>query len=142
MSCKYRILLAEDDKADQEIIRRSFDRINLNYELNIVENGEVFLRFLEEIEKGKQQEPDLILLDLNMPKIDGRQALEKLEQEKIINRVIIILTTSKNKEDMDFAYSAGVKSFITKPSNLVEFNKMIEKLKTYWLDTVALPTRK
>jgi len=142
MSCKYRILLAEDDKADQEIIRRSFDRINLNYELNIVENGEVFLRFLEEIEKGKQQEPDLILLDLNMPKIDGRQALEKLEQEKIINRVIIILTTSKNKDDMDFAYSAGVKSFITKPSNLVEFNKMIEKLKTYWLDTVALPTRK
>lgn len=142
MSYKYNILLAEDDRADQEIIRRSLNKANLNYDLHIVNNGEVFLKYINEIEKGKNKEPDLILLDLNMPKIDGRQVLEKLKQEKILNRVIIILTTSQNQNDIDFAYAKGVKSFITKPSTLNEFNKMINQLQKYWLESVILPTKK
>ena len=142
MSYKYNILLAEDDRADQEIIRRSLNKANLNYDLHIVNNGEAFLKYIDGTEKGKNKEPDLILLDLNMPKIDGRQVLEKLKQEKILNRVIIILTTSQNQNDIDFAYAKGVKSFITKPSTLNEFNKMINQLQKYWLESVILPTKK
>ena len=142
MSYKYNILLAEDDRADQEIIRRSLNKADLNYDLHIVNNGEAFLKYIDGIEKGKNKEPDLILLDLNMPKIDGRQVLEKLKQEKILNRVIIILTTSQNQNDIDFAYAKGVKSFITKPSTLNEFNKMINQLQKYWLESVILPTKK
>ncbi len=141
MSCMYQILLAEDDRASQEIIRRSFDKINLNYKLIIVNNGEMFLKYLSEAEKGIQKEPDMILLDLNMPKINGKQALQKLAKESILNRVIIILTTSENQDDIDFAYSMGVKSFITKPSSLSEFDLMIKHLKTYWFDTVILPKK-
>ena len=142
MSYKYNILLAEDDRADQEIIRRSLNKADLNHNLHIVNNGETFLKYIDGIEKGKNKEPDLILLDLNMPKIDGRQVLEKLKQEKILNRVIIILTTSQNQDDIDFAYAKGVKSFITKPSTLNEFNKMINQLQKYWLESVVLPTKK
>ena len=142
MSYKYNILLAEDDRADQEIIRRSLNKANLNYDLHIVNNGEELLKYIDGTEKGKNKEPDLILLDLNMPKIDGRQVLEKLKQEKILNRVIIILTTSQNQNDIDFAYAKGVKSFITKPSTLNEFNKMINQLQKYWLESVILPTKK
>jgi len=142
MSYKYNILLAEDDRADQEIIRRSLNKADLNYDLHIVNNGEELLKYIDGTEKGKNKEPDLILLDLNMPKIDGRQVLEKLKQEKILNRVIIILTTSQNQNDIDFAYAKGVKSFITKPSTLNEFNKMINQLQKYWLESVILPTKK
>jgi len=142
MSYKYNILLAEDDRADQEIIRRSLNKAELNYDLHIANNGEAFLKYIDGIEKGKNKEPDLILLDLNMPKIDGRQVLEKLKQEKILNRVIIILTTSQNQDDIDFAYAKGVKSFIIKPSTLNEFNKMINQLQKYWLESVVLPTKK
>ena len=142
MSYKYNILLAEDDRADQEIIRRSLNKADLNYDLHIVNNGEELLKYIDGTEKGKNKEPDLILLDLNMPKIDGRQVLEKLKQEKILNRVIIILTTSQNQNNIDFAYAKGVKSFITKPSTLNEFNKMINQLQKYWLESVILPTKK
>ena len=129
------IVLVDDDKADQEIIKQALHQAGIKSKLVILDNGEKFLSFIEQ-----NHHPNLILLDLNMPKISGKEVLTRLTDQQIKDRIILILTTSDNESDIDFCYKAGVKSFITKPSDLTSFNKMIETISRYWFsDMLKLP---
>jgi len=130
------IVLVDDDKADQEIIRQALKQSKIESELVILDSGEKFLEFIE-----NKNSPNLILLDLNMPKISGREVLLKLTDQQIKDRIIIILTTSDNENDIKFCYDVGVKSFITKPLDLVSYNLMVENISNYWFnDMLKLPT--
>ena len=124
------IILVDDDKADQEIIKQVIYKTNIESKLIILNSGEEFLSFME----TKHPHPNLILLDLNMPKISGREVLRKLTDQQIKDRIIIILTSSNNEDDINFCYSVGVKSFFTKPSDLNSYNKMVENITNYWFD--------
>jgi len=140
------ILLAEDDPGDQELTRRALAEGKIKNELHIVENGEEALDYL--FRRGKYTDPqsspwpDLFLLDLNMPKIDGRRLLQELKEAKDLPHLVtVVLTTSSQEEDILRSYDLGVKSFITKPVDFQQFIDLIQNLENYWFQVVVLPSR-
>ena len=138
------ILVADDDADDRMLIEDAFSESKLQNPLNFVEDGEQLLAYLKregdyaEL-KGKPY-PGVILLDLNMPKMDGRTALAKIkEDEKLCRIPVIILTTSKAEEDILRTYNLGVNSFITKPVTFDGLVKVVHSIGQYWIEIVALP---
>jgi CheY-like chemotaxis protein len=138
------ILLADDDAEDRMLIIDALKEGRLKNRIREVDNGEELMLYLNNKgqynNKSDFQTPGLILLDLNMPKKDGREALREIKADKNLRSIpIIILTTSKADEDILKSYDLGVNSFITKP---VIFSAMVEVMTTlnkYWFEIVALP---
>jgi CheY-like chemotaxis protein len=137
------ILLAEDDPGDQELTRRALEEGPIRNELHIVQDGEEALDYL--FRRGKYQnpltspQPDLLLLDLNMPKIDGRQVLKRIRADADLRRLaVVVLTTSQLENDVLRTYDLGVNSYITKPVELQRFMQVIQTLETYWFQIVVL----
>ncbi len=138
------ILLVEDDPEDQKLTRRALRTSKLRNDLFIVGDGEQALDFLHhraEFEApAASPRPDLILLDLNMPKIDGRAVLEHIKSEPDLRSIpVVVLTTSSQEEDILRSYELGVNSYITKPVSMDGFVKAIVDLEHYWFDLVVLP---
>jgi len=138
------ILLAEDDPDDRFIVSEAFEESRLANALNIVEDGEELMDYLNR--RGKYSEikgwsiPGLILLDLNMPRKDGREALKEIKADSRFKRIpIIVLTTSKAEEDIIRTYDLGVNSFITKPVSFESLVDIMKTLKKYWFEIVELP---
>jgi CheY-like chemotaxis protein len=140
------ILIAEDDPEDRMLTTEALEESKLVNTVHFVENGEELINYLENVgqfqDKTRYPKPGLILLDLNMPKMDGREALQIIKTKDSLRMIpIVILTTSKAEEDLLRSYDLGVSSFITKP---VTFNALVEIMKTvgkYWLEIVELPIR-
>ncbi len=136
------ILMAEDD--DRLMTQEAFEENRLVNDLRFVENGEELMDYLHRCGKfsdpNQSPSPGLILLDLNMPRKDGREALAEIKADTNLRRIpIVVLTTSKAEEDILRSYDLGVNSFITKP---VTFDGLVALMKTlgrYWLEFVALP---
>ncbi len=138
------ILLVEDDPGDQELTLRAFEESKLKNELHIVEDGEEAINYLlrqgKYVDAASSPKPDLILLDLNLPKMDGRQVLERIRHEPELRRMaVVVLTTSRQEQDIIRSYDLGCNSFITKPVDMVQFAKVIESLEQYWFQIVLLP---
>jgi len=138
------ILIAEDDAEDRMLTTDAMNESKLVNRIDFVEDGEDLMDYLNH--KGKYTDtkkfplPGLILLDLNMPRKDGREALKEIKSSPELKKIpVIILTTSKAEEDIIRSYDLGVNSFITKP---VTFNGMVNVMRTigkYWLEIVELP---
>ena len=138
------ILLIEDNPADQRATRRAFSRSKLCNELTILDNGQDALDYLHRrgqfAAAGVATRPDLILLDLNLPKLDGRQVLEEIKTTPGLRSIpVVVLTTSAEEEDVVRSYGLGVNSFITKPVDSREFVRTVLDLERYWLQIVVLP---
>jgi CheY-like chemotaxis protein len=139
-----RILVAEDDADDRMMIKDAFEESRLGNPVDFVEDGIQLMNYLkregEYARMADQPYPGFILLDLNMPRKDGRTALKEIKESAILQRIpIVILTTSKAEEDIVRTYNLGVNSFICKP---VTFDSLVEIVKTvgrYWIEIVALP---
>jgi CheY-like chemotaxis protein len=138
------ILLAEDDPGDQELTRRALEEAPFQNKPYIVGDGEEALDYL--FRRGKYQNsflsprPDLLLLDLNMPKVNGRQVLECIRADAILRRLaVVVLTTSQRQEDIIQAYDLGANSYIIKPVELQPFMQVIQTLEAYWFRMVVLP---
>jgi CheY-like chemotaxis protein len=139
-----RIVVADDDADDRMMIKDAFAESHLNNPVDFVEDGVELMEYLRR--EGKFQHmagqpyPGFILLDLNMPRKDGRTALKEIKEAAELHRIpIVILTTSKAEEDILKTYNLGVNSFICKP---VSFDKLVDIVKTvghYWIEIVALP---
>ena len=142
------IIIADDDSDDRMLIDDAFQESRLANPLVFVENGEQLLHCLRGEgkfagnDKGCRN-PGLILLDLNMPKMDGRTALAHIKADPDLRRIpVIVLTTSKAEEDVFRTYDLGVNSFIAKP---VTFSELVEVMKVvgrYWFEIVELPRRR
>ncbi|APF17298.1 response regulator [Caldithrix abyssi] len=140
------ILMAEDDKDDQLLVRDSFDECHLVNELLFVEDGQQLIDYLKRRPPYNDEEkapfPDIILLDLNMPRKDGREALEEIKRDPELKHIpVIVLTTSKAEEDILRSYKLGVAGFISKP---VTFNGLVQVVRTltdYWFQIVKLPPK-
>ena len=138
------ILLADDDPDDRLLTRDAFEESRLRNVLEMVEDGEELMDYLHSrgryVGADARPRPNLILLDLNMPRKDGREALKEIKScPELRNIPVVILTTSKAEEDILRTYDLGVNSFIVKP---VTFDGMVEVLKTigkYWFEIVELP---
>jgi len=138
------ILCAEDDDDDRLLIREAWEEGRLANELRFVNDGEELMEYLQHrgawSDPGSAPRPGLILLDLNMPRKDGREALQEIREDPDLRRIpVVVLTTSKAEEDILRSYDLGVNSFITKP---VTFDSMVETLQTvgrYWFQIVEIP---
>jgi two-component system response regulator len=138
------ILMADDDPDDRELTREAFVESRIANDLRFVEDGEELLDYLHR--RGKYTDPEssprpgLILLDLNMPRMDGREALRAIKADPRFRPIrVVIMTTSKAEEDILRAYDLSAASYITKP---VTFDGLIDVIKTlgkYWLEIVELP---
>lgn len=140
------ILLAEDDADDRYLINEALDESGVRCQLFIVEDGNELLDYLHR--RGKYQDeqewprPSLILLDLNMPRLDGREALALIKANPKLRGIpIVVLTTSQAEEDVLRTYELGVSGFITKPVTFTGLRETMEALGKYWLQTVELPNR-
>jgi CheY-like chemotaxis protein len=138
------ILLIEDDPSDQKLVKRFFDDSMIRNKIYTVDDGEEALNYLHEREQygdDNAPRPDLILLDLNLPKVDGRDVLEEMNQDEVLREIpVVVLTTSEEEEDVHRSYGLGASSYIVKPMNMEQFKETIKKLKDYWFDVVVLPT--
>jgi two-component system, response regulator len=138
------VLMAEDDPDDRLMAKEAFDESKLANDLRFVENGEELLDYLYRRGRYKNPadspRPGLILLDLNMPKKDGREALKEIKSDpKLKNLRIVVLTTSKEEEDVEEAYKLTAASYITKPVKFKDLVDLVKTLGEYWLEIVKLP---
>lgn len=138
------ILMADDDPDDRLLVQDAFDEIRLANPLVFVEDGIELMDYLHcrgaYAHLAGTPLPGLLLLDLNMPKKDGREALKEIKQDPVLRKIpIVVLTTSNAEEDILRTYDLGTNSFIVKP---VTFDKLVEIIRTitqYWLEIVRLP---
>lgn len=139
------ILIADDDPDDQLLIREAFEERCKNCQLCFVSNGVELMTLLRGDSAQALPEgcptPDLILLDLNMPLKDGRQALIEIRSDPALSQLpTVILTTSKNEDDVNFCQSRGANDYIVKPNSYSDLLAIVESLKTYWENKNREPT--
>lgn len=136
------ILMADDDADDRYLTKAAFDESAVNCEIHFVEDGDEVFDFLYsrgKFENYKTAMPSLIMLDLNMPKKDGRQVLDEIKKAPSFKHIpIIIFTTSKSPEDVRLAYGLGASSFITKPTSFEELLEVARSIGSYWVNTATL----
>ncbi len=138
------ILYAEDDDDDFLLVKDAFQESKLQTDLRRVKDGEELMNYLLRENSFKDEEkypwPKIILLDLNMPKKDGREALKEIKSNPQLRRVpVVVLTTSRAEEDVHRTYDLGVNSFIRKPIHFDKFVDIIKTLDKYWLEINILP---
>jgi len=139
-----KILMADDDPDDRLMTKEALDEARLANELYFVEDGEELMDFLyhrgDYADLDTSPRPGLILLDLNMPKKDGREALAEIKADSDLRQIpIVVLTTSQAEEDIYRTYDLGVNSFITKPVSFEGLVDIIKGLAIYWFEIVKLP---
>ena len=138
------ILIADDDAEDRMLVKEALDESRLTNHMQFVENGEELMDYLHNrgkyADKQKYPTPGLILLDLNMPKKDGREALKEIKGDDHLRVIpVVVLTTSKAEEDILRTYDLGVSSFITKPVTFASLVDVMKTLSKYWFEIVELP---
>ena len=138
------ILMADDDPDDRLLAERALHEYRLKNGIRFVEDGEELMDYLYHRGKyaapGSSPVPGLILLDLNMPRKDGREALAEIKRDPVLHSIpVVILTTSKAEEDIVRAYDLGVNSHITKPVTFQGLAEIMKTLSIYWFEIVKLP---
>jgi two-component system response regulator len=135
------ILLVEDDSADVELTRYTISKSKILIDLHVVGDGVEALAFLRrEGKNAGAPRPDLILLDLNMPRMDGRTFLSTIRADVKFQTIpVVILTTSQAEEDIIKSYRLGANCYITKPVGLAEFAKVVNAIEHFWFTIICLP---
>ncbi|ASW91821.1 response regulator [Mycobacterium marseillense] len=136
------ILLVEDDPGDELITREAFEHNKLKNRLHVAHDGEEGLNYLyRRGEFADAPRPDLILLDLNLPKYDGRQLLEKIKSDPDLAQIpVVVLTTSSAEEDILKSYKLHANAYVTKPVDLDQFMKAVRQIDEFFVQVVRLPT--
>jgi CheY-like chemotaxis protein len=138
------ILMADDDPEDREMTREAFHECRLTNDLRFVEDGAELMDYLcrrnEYSDPDRSPRPGLILLDLNMPKKDGREALREIQANPNLRTIrVVVLSTSNSKDDILRTYDLGASSYVTKPATFTALVDVIGTLGRYWLEIVELP---
>ncbi len=135
------ILLIEDNAADVRLTREALKHAKVVNRLHVASDGVAAMRFLRRAdEHARAPRPDLILLDLNLPRKDGREVLAEIKQDKVLKRIpVVVLTTSSAEEDIVRSYNLHANAYVTKPVGLPEFLQVVRSLEDFWLAVVTLP---
>jgi CheY-like chemotaxis protein len=136
------ILLVEDNKGDVGLIEEVFEEAKIKNNLHVAEDGEEAMLFLHNEGKfSSSPRPDIILLDLNLPKKDGREALKEIKEESLKSIPVVILTTSEAEKDILNAYELHANAYVNKPIDFDQFINVVESIASFWIEIVKLPTR-
>lgn len=135
------ILLVEDNAGDEFLVLDAFEQASFPYEMEVVRNGEAALQRLRgEGEFAGQPVPDLILLDLNLPKLDGRDVLRTVKGDADLAQVpVLILTTSSSPQDVDTCYALHANAYMTKPFKVDGYEAIVESIGAFWFNVATLP---
>ncbi|WP_341327438.1 response regulator [Methylotuvimicrobium sp. KM2] len=135
-------LLVEDNPGDVRLTREALTESKVKNNLNVVGDGEEAMAFLKR--QGKYAEaprPDVILLDLNLPKKNGREVLEEIKADPSLKRIpVVIITSSEAEQDVLRTYDLHVNCYVNKPVDLEQFIKVVQSIETFWLTIVKLPS--
>ncbi len=136
------IFLVEDNKADIRLIQEALKNSSVPHQVVTVRDGIDAMAYLrQEGEYANAPRPDLILLDLNLPKKDGREVLAEIKADPVLKRIpVVVLTTSKNEDDIFHSYDLHVNCYITKSRNLNQLFQIVKSIEDFWLCTVTLPS--
>ncbi|MFK7955266.1 MAG: response regulator [Lysobacterales bacterium] len=138
------ILLVEDNEGDVELTREAFEEAKFRNNLNVVRDGDEALDFLYK-RNGFEDAvtPDIILLDLNMPRVDGTEVLEEVKHDENLRRIpTIVLTSSEAERDVITSYDLHANAYIVKPVDATKFMSVVQEVQNFWVDIVYLPTIK
>ena len=137
-----KILLVEDNPADARLTQEALKESEHAHNLSLAENGEVAMAMLRrEGEHANALRPDLILLDLNMPRMDGREVLTELKRDSSLNKIpVVVLTVSNAQQDLLFSYGLGASSYVRKTLDVSRFKELINQLINYWVNVSELPS--
>jgi two-component system, chemotaxis family, response regulator Rcp1 len=137
------ILLVEDSPADVRLTREALKEAKVLNALHVVPDGIAALAFLRrQGQYASSPRPDLILLDLNLPKKDGREVLAEIKQDEDLKRIpVVVLTTSRAEEDIFRTYELHANAYVTKPVDLAQFLGVVRSLEEFWLAVVTLPPK-
>ena len=137
------MLMVEDNPIDVELTLEAFGDGKLNNTLHIVTDGAEALDFLHK--RGQYEQaptPDIVLLDLNLPKISGREVLAEIKSADTLRAIpVIILSSSEDARDIQSSYALNANSFVTKPVNVADFLAVIKSIEHFWIDVVRLPNQ-
>lgn len=135
------ILLAEDNPGDAKLTEKAFEQGNILNNLHIVEDGVEAIKFLQqEDEYEEKPRPDLILLDLNMPRKDGWDVLTEMKEDPTLSRIpVIVLTSSEAEEDIVKSYELQANAYLTKPVDFQGFLEIVHSFEEFWLSVVKMP---
>jgi CheY-like chemotaxis protein len=138
------VLLVDDDSADQELTRRAFGRAEISGDLRGVDDGEGALEYLNRrgryADADRSPRPDLVILDLNMPGLDGYRVLEEIRGDAHLRRLpVVVMSTTTNVDDVNRTYALGCNTFIRKPTGFDELVHVVSELVPYWFRLVQLP---
>ncbi|MFT6101739.1 MAG: CheY-like chemotaxis protein [Granulosicoccus sp.] len=144
MAQAIQILMVEDNSADVELTKEAFSEGKLSNSLHVVNDGEEALDYV--YKRGRfidVETPDIILLDLNLPKINGREVLATLKGDEGLRSIpIIILSSSEDSEDVRSSYALNANSFVTKPIAIEDFLGVVKSIENFWVEIVRLPSGK
>ncbi len=135
------LLLVEDNPGDVLLLKEFLKDAKMRFTLHVAEDGEEALLFLNQRDKFKNSSrPDLIILDLNLPKVDGFEVLQHVKQHPVLKTIpVIILTSSHAETDITRAYELHANCYLTKPSELSEFSEMVKAIEHFWFEIARLP---
>ncbi|MDF5708925.1 MAG: response regulator [Nostoc sp. S4] len=135
------VLLVEDNPGDAQLTRIALEDSKISIHLNVVEDGVEAMAFLRKQEKYVMAaHPDIVLLDLNLPKKDGREVLAEIKADENLKRIpVVVLTTSQAEEDILKAYNLSANCYITKPVDFDQFVKIVKSIENFWFAIVKLP---
>ena len=143
MNPKFHILLVEDSRSDVKIIERALREGNIEHRLTVIPDGRQAIDYLLKLRDADDQgemEPDLILLDLNLPGIDGCQVLTAIKTDPFLRSLpVVVLTTSHRDEDVLQTYQAGANTYIQKPAEYPRYRDLVLTLRQYWQETAIRP---
>ncbi len=143
MNSAIEILLIEDNPADVRLTKEAFSEARIQNSIHVVQDGVSAMNFLHNHEPYQDApQPDLILLDLNLPKKDGREVLSEIKADSRLRKIpVVILTTSDDEEDVLRSYNLHANAYLVKPIDVLRFVKMIQSLEHFWLSVVKLPPK-
>jgi two-component system response regulator len=135
------ILLVEDNPGDVRLAKEALRDSKIHNTLRVVDDGVEAIAFLNKEGKyAKETRPDLVLLDLNLPKKDGREVLAEIKKDDVLKRIpVVILTSSRNEEDVMKTYNLHANCYITKPIDMKRFIKVVKAIENFWFTIVKLP---
>jgi chemotaxis family two-component system response regulator Rcp1 len=146
MRPEFHILLIEDSPADVKIIERALRDAKVGHRLTAIPDGRQAIDFLARLNHPDAPDhlhPDLILLDLNLPGIDGCQVLTQIKNDRLLRTIpVVVLTTSGRDQDVLQTYQAGANTYIQKPAEFPQYRELVQTLRHYWHETALPPPRR
>ncbi|MDI3322635.1 response regulator [Pinibacter soli] len=134
------VLIAEDDADDRFLLQNAFEEMGYTDKLEFVENGVELMDFLQNNSNNSNSVPGFILLDLNMPKKDGREVLKELKQHEDYKTIpVVVFSTTKNETEVKRCYELGANTYVVKPVSYDSLLKFVENIRSYWFNVATIP---